>query len=222
MRHSSILITKQSNPPLAHLISLPLRRKDATPYPVLCFLHGHGEAAPMPIRDALTLHGPLRPENSSRIAERFIIVAPQLRVAGDNWRKETDAVRRIVGSVLDECVGDPQRTYLTGFSYGGNGVFDLAIAQRDLWAAAWAVDPTRPPRGDLPCPLWLSLGEASRARGDDFVRAIKGLQEVRPEEGIPEADFVREDRGENHTGTARIAYREDRVYEWMLRKTRTG
>ncbi|MGH7986252.1 MAG: hypothetical protein ACRD4Q_16620 [Candidatus Acidiferrales bacterium] len=174
----------------------------------------------MPLREALTLHGPLRAGNFPGVAERFIIVAPQLPIAGDQWRKQAHAVRRIMTEAEKEYGGDPGRTYLTGFSYGGNGVFDVGIAQPGFWAALWSVDPTRPPEGSLPCPLWLSLGEASRGKRSEFLHAINNLREVRPEDVIPDADFICEDRGEDHTGTAKIAYEEDRVYEWLLRKRR--
>ncbi len=55
------------------------------PHPVLMFLHGYDEGAPMDIHDALTLHGPLRAGNPDSALEQFIIVAPQMPVRGDVW-----------------------------------------------------------------------------------------------------------------------------------------
>lgn len=179
--------------PLGHIISLPFTVISEL-RPVLCFLHGYGEAAPMAIREALTLHGPLQSGNSQRVTERFIIVAPQLPTAGNNWNTESAAIRQIVTAVQTEFRGNPDRTYLTGFSFGGNGVFDIGIAQPSLWAALWPVDPTRPPKTRLQRPLWLSLGEISRRQRTAFTQLMRDDREVRPQNQISNGDCVFEDR----------------------------
>jgi hypothetical protein len=206
--------------PLAHMISLPSAASESSLRPVLCFLHGYGEAAPMPIRKALSLHGPLRSDNSPRVAERFIVVAPQLPTAGDHWVSESTTVRQIVTGVQREFRGDPKRSYLTGFSFGGNGVFDIAIAQPDIWAALWSVDPTRPPGGPLPSPLWLSVGPRCR-RHPSFIRLMSDTRDVQSKAGKSNHNFVVEDVGGGHVYTARVSYERDRVYDWLLTKTRT-
>jgi len=199
---------------------LPSATSESDLYPVLCFLHGYGEAAPRPIYEALTLHGPLRPGNSPRVTERFIIVVPQLPEAGDNWHMKSGVVRQIVTTVQTEFHGNPNQTYLTGFSYGGNGVFDLAMTQPEFWTALWSVDPTRLPKANLPRPLWLSFGDASRLQRTAFMQLVSGSREVQPKDKIANSDFVFEDRGEDHVGTAKIAYEEDRIYDWLLSKSR--
>jgi len=134
---------------------------------LLCFLHGFGEAAPLELETALTLHGPLRTGNPEDVITRMmVVVAPQLPAAGDTWQRYADGVREIAQSVAERNACDPTRLYLTGFSYGGNGVFDLALAQPDLWAAFWPVDPTRVPPRKIPAPVFLSLGRhGPRAKG---------------------------------------------------------
>ena len=112
--------------PLRYLLRVPSGSVDA-PRPVLFFLHGYDEGAPMPMQDALTRHGPLRPGNSSSALRPFIVVAPQMPVRGDVWYRYAEHVRAIVKQVHEQHGGDPLRTYLTGFSFGGNGVFDLAL-----------------------------------------------------------------------------------------------
>ena len=207
--------------PIAHVISLPAFAPEKELFPVLCFLHGSGEAAPLSIRAALTKHGPLRPGNSPQVVGRFLIVALQLPApGGDVWGRRSDKIRQVVESVQKQYHGEPKRTYLTGFSYGANGVFDIAIAEPKLWAALWSVDPTRPPNSNLPCPLWISLGEASRNKRPDFMRVIKQLREIRAGESVPDGDFLCEDRSENHTGTAKVAFEEDRIYDWLLSRNR--
>jgi hypothetical protein len=199
--------------PLACLLSLP-ERTGASELPLLCFLHGYDEGSPMPIERALTLHGPLRAGNPERVRRDFIIVAPQLPFCGDAWLHFADAVRDIVTSVQAEHGADPKRSYLTGFSFGGNGVFDLGRAQPDLWAALWAVDPTRAPT-DLPRPLWLSVGVCARRRLPELVRNLA----LEPNTGV-DNDRVYVDRGEDHVGSATAAYGSEEPYAWLLHRER--
>jgi poly(3-hydroxybutyrate) depolymerase len=193
--------------PLRYLLSVP---SAPGPRPVLCFLHGYDEAAPMDIRRALTLHGPLRPGNPPL---DFIVVAPQLPRAGDVWHRYADDVRGIVSAVQARHDGDAARTYLTGFSFGGNGVFDLALAQPGIWAALWAVDPTRVPQRDPGLPVWLSFGEVARRQTPGFTRVLS----LRAE-----GDRVGLDEGEDHVGSAAHAYRDERIYRWLLANSLPG
>ena len=77
---------------------------------------------------------------------------------GDNWHKFPHVVKEIVNNVRKDYDADPHKFYLTGFSYGGNGVFDLAAIQPNFWAALWPVDPTKVPPKDLELPVWVSIG----------------------------------------------------------------
>ena len=202
-----------ANHPLRYLLSVPpVSARPGERFPLLCFLHGYGEAAPRDIRRALTLHGPLRSSSAARAKQEFIVVAPQLLIGGDLWNRYADVLRQIVSEVRSEHGGDPARLYLTGFSFGANGVFDLGAAQPDLWAALWAVDPTRAPPKKLKRPVWLSFGEISRSRKDAFVDAL-GLA------GDAGGDRVWKDEGLDHVGSATSAYADERIYRWLLSKT---
>ncbi len=203
--------------PLRYLISVPnLPAPKTEMWPVLCFLHGYDEAAPLEIRKALTRHGPLRKGSSSRAANEFIIIAPQVPApGGDVWYQYEDDVLRIVDEARRIYQGDEDRTYLTGFSFGGSGVFDLALIQYDFWAALWPVDPTRIPDSDPGCPVWLSFGEISRRAKNGFIREL-GLK---PAHSTIEADRIYLDQGQDHVGSATLAYRDDRIYSWLLSKS---
>jgi predicted peptidase len=184
--------------------------------PLLCFLHGYDEAAPLDIFAALTRHGPLRANNPPRYIEQFVIVAPQLPTRGDLWQRYAHVVRQIVLEESKHSGCDVQRLYLTGFSFGGNGVFDLALAQPDLWAALWPVDPTRVPTKQIAMPIWLSLGEISRYQARGFIQRLA----LESADIATTSDRVWCDDGEDHVGTATRAYRDERVYEWLLSKRR--
>jgi predicted peptidase len=202
--------------PLRYLLSVPSETARAgAAIPLLCFLHGYGEAAPRDIERALTLHGPLRSSSNPRARQEFIVVAPQLLIGGDLWSRYADVVRQIVSEVRNEHGGDPRRLYLTGFSFGGNGVFDLGGAQPDLWAALWAVDPTRVPAKTPKQPVWLSFGEVSRARKDLSISAL----DLHPYGEDRRSDRVWLDEGLDHVGSATSAYGDQRIYDWLLGKT---
>lgn len=200
---------------LRYLVSVPEGVGDGDAVPVLCFLHGYDEGAPMEIRAALTLHGPLRPGSAETATRDFIVVAPQLPERGDLWHHHADDVRRIVDDVRAAHGGDARRTYLTGFSFGGNGVFDLALLQPGFWAALWAVDPTRVPRQDVGRPAWLSFGAVARRAQDAFIRSLRLVPAADP---IPDADRLYLDEGQDHVGSARLAYADARIYRWLLEK----
>lgn len=201
--------------PLRYLLSLP---PDPAPtdelWPVLCFLHGYDEGAPLEIRRGLTRHGPLHPESAREATDHFIVVAPQLPTRGDLWHRYADSVREIVAEVQEDRSGDPQRTYLTGFSFGGNGVFNLALAQPERWAALWPVDLTRVPDEDPQRPVWLSFGEVSRSRKEKFIRTLN----LKSQKTTPDGDRLYLDQGQDHTGSARLAYQDERIYTWLLSK----
>jgi poly(3-hydroxybutyrate) depolymerase len=198
---------------LPYLLSLPPEAPGRRP--VLCFLHGLDEGAPTDMLVGLTRHGPLRPESSLRATPEFIVLAPQLPDRGDHWRLHARAVVEIVRQGQSHYQGDPRRTYLTGFSYGGNGVFDLALHERSLWAALWSVDPTRAPAQNPGLPVWLSSGQVSRFGGRRFMARLK----LQPPGTPGGEDRVYLDEGFDHVGTATSAYQDDRIYAWLLTKT---
>lgn len=198
--------------PLRYLLSTPTGPAPTQGWPLLCFLHGYDEAAPLDICAALTRHGPLWPGSAAQACEEFIVVAPQLPTGGDIWHRFAAEVAKLVREVQAQHGADPRRSYLSGFSFGGNGVFDLAAAQPDVWRALWAVDPTRVPRQALIQPLWLSLGEVARYRKEGFIRAL-GLK---PVEAGPAQTRLYLDQGEDHVGSARRAYADERIYRWLL------
>jgi hypothetical protein len=178
--------------------------------PLLCFLHGHDEGVPTALARGVTARGPLMPGASPR-AGHFVVVAPQLPVRGDYWHRHAEAVREGVMEACRRFEADPAQLYLTGFSFGGNGVFDIGVEGTVHWAALWAVDPTRAPREPLTPPVWLSVGEVARAGLPRFVRA---LQLERAALGNPGARVYVDD-GDDHVGAATRAYADDRIYDWL-------
>jgi predicted peptidase len=186
------------------------------PYPVLCFLHGYDEGPPLSPEQGATRHGPLAPRSRAALGGRFLILCPQLPARGDLWHRHAGDVAALVEETRRARGGDPDRTYLTGFSYGGNGVLDLALALPRRWAALWPVDPTRVPSGDAGAPVWLSAGAAARPRREGFIGTL-GLVDAG---NAPVGERLWVDQGEDHVGSARRAYADGRIYAWLLSRRR--
>lgn len=204
--------------PLPYLISepTPVENNDAR-WPVLFFLHGFDEGAPTPIQQGLTRHGPFKSSSSPVATQEFVVVAPQLPTSGDFWHRHASDVAEILERALEEHGGDPARTFLTGFSFGGNGVFDLALEQPQLWRALWAVDPTRVPHSAPSQPVWLSSGKISRYSEERFLRTLN-LEHLHPQEAdhLVPGERIYFDQMQDHVGTATLAYQDDRIYRWLL------
>ena len=110
------------------------RRDDHKLWPILLFLHGRGERGsegmwqtqiglPAAVRD--------HPERWP-----FVIVMPQCPL--DAVWTDPDMLTMAIATLdreTEEFHGDPERTYLTGLSLGGYGVWELARAYPHRWAA---------------------------------------------------------------------------------------
>jgi predicted peptidase len=151
-------------------------------WPVILFLHGSeekGDDGLAPSRVGLGRAVRLHPDKY-----RAVIVMPQCRM-DDSW--SSDKMHAQALAALDassrEFHGDPQRTYLTGFSMGGYGTWSIAAKYPERFAALvvvcggirWppsvpppSVDPpadnsyTRTARSVARIPIWIFHGDADR------------------------------------------------------------
>ena len=197
------------------LVSVPPGERPEGGWPVLVFLHGSNEAAPMPLPVAMTAHGPLRASSGTAATQRFVVVAPQLPApGGDVWATKAEAVKGIGQDAVDKHDGNPAQIYLTGFSYGGNGVLKLGVSEPNDWAALWPVDPTIPPVESIDRPIWVSAGQRARGNKETF-RKVWKVQDRVPNVDPP-SERVYEDRDLCHVRTATAAYAVDGIYCWLL------
>jgi predicted peptidase len=208
-------IEKRYNP-LRCLIWLPARLNSTSKlWPTLVFLHGSEEAAPHHLKTALTRHGPLNENAAAEARRRFIIVAPQLpKPGGDIWKKHAAVLKKIALSVATDYQGDISRFYLTGFSYGGNGVLDIAVLQSAFWAAYWPVDPSRKATAVIEEPLWISAGQYSRRHLKSYIDML-GVRKLNQEGS---GKHIYEDAGLTHVPTAATAYANSAIYKWLLKQ----
>jgi predicted peptidase len=116
----------------------------STTYPLVFFMHGHGE-----LGDSnndlpnLAKHGPFKHLVANDAIGKLIdenkaiVIAPQ-GLKSDNWFKGENLVATLK-YVLESYPVDPQRIYVTGLSMGGGGTWTVASAMPDKVAAAMPV-----------------------------------------------------------------------------------
>jgi predicted peptidase len=195
------------------------------PHPVLCFLHGAGEAAAdrdgrqqRPLTQVLLHRSPgWHAENATPFVSRFLVICPQL---GRTRRWEpTDAewVDALVSNAINDYGGDASRLALTGFSLGGEGVFQLASASRYRWPAIWAVDPAlqrMPPKLAHDVRVWVHYGN-DQPGGENMPAFAKefGLESF---SGNRSAHRIEAALQEDHVGTCVAAYAAAHVYDWLV------
>jgi predicted peptidase len=191
--------------------------------PVLCFLQGIGEHAPMAPLKALTMHGPLLLGISHQATDRFIVVAPQQAKRGgeDGWNEHADEITEIVNEVQKDYNWDYRdQTYLTVFSFGGNDIFGIALAKMPEEKATFGLRfgqwTQRKHLIAIPTVgfgyLWVHAPNPPKGKLLNFI-SILGDQ---PAANYLNGNFLSIDRGKDHMGTARLVYQDDQVYNWLL------
>lgn len=141
----------------------PQNLKEGVKYPLVLFLHGHGERGDDNIKQLA--HGSLLFSNpANEDTYPAFVVFPQCE-KGREWTAPYDErsfmpgapippeseEERIVIELLDDLISnypiDVDRVYIMGISMGGIGTYDLVVRHPDVFAAAvpicGAIDPTR-------------------------------------------------------------------------------
>ncbi len=158
-------------------------------YPVLIFLHGGGEKGDgtvVPaILDKVLANGPPKLIKAKTWDPKYpmIVISPQFhQIAADdkvnNWGGGKPAyLKAFIEYIIATYRVDENRIYLTGLSFGGNGVYDYLTGSVDDTqshiAAAAPIAGYGPPAGFAKCkntPIWSLIGEkdGSIAQGKTF------------------------------------------------------
>ena len=189
-------------------------------HPVLCFLHGRGEAVAGGNPDGIAAHGSpaWHAQNGSALTEPFLIVCPQHRDVG-RW-DDADAAKfhLVLDKIIAEYNGDPGKVFLTGFSLGGDAVFWFTSYPRgNRFERLWAVDPAIRPDTPIPPPgrpVLLHHGDRMRDPVTSFQKRA-GLLNW-PTGGAPAKGRFVCDLDLPHVETCRDAYGDQRAYDWLL------
>jgi predicted peptidase len=198
-------------------------------WPVVCFLHGIGEAEKgfddsHQGRGALLKHGapPWHCQINSPLVRDFIIFSPQLP---DRRRWNEADLAFIVTHIAElhaQFNGDPARTFLTGFSIGGKATLDFAAGAGGIrWAALWPVDDAATePRDTCQAErIWLHFG-SWRPDVQQQTSANLGLQSTEPfvvaEPPSPRCFTSYAGYDYDHCATCVAAYSDWRAWRWLL------
>jgi predicted peptidase len=180
--------------------------------PVIVYLHGAGERGEPPeamLKTAIAARLKARPDFP------FIVVSPQLIANSTGW--EPESVHALLDEVLPKLPGDPQRLYATGMSMGGAGVWRLAFARPDRFAAIAPVSSSD--KLDDACriknvPVWAFHNDPDQSypmtNSTDLVQALQRC------DGQARVTLYKK-TGHNAWTEA---YRTDALYDWLLSHAR--
>ncbi len=194
------------------------------PHPVLCFLHGAGEAAadrdglnPQSLNAVLAHRSPgWHAENATPFVARFLVICPQLDRTRRWEPSDAEWVDGLVAQAIGCAGGDVSHLVMSGFSLGGEGAFQLASASGHRWQTIWAVDPALqriPPLPPDNVRVWVHHGPELPGGADmqAFATAL-GLTSFK---GDKSARRVVTMLNEDHVGTALAAFSTAVVYDWL-------
>ncbi len=224
---------------LGYLLYLPpgYDANAAKRWPLILFLHGSGERGTN--LAAVSVHGPPKlvkknppaPKNETAearasreaatklLAENFIIVSPQCPT-DECW--DSDAILRLLDSVLASHKADAGRVYLTGLSMGGFGSWALLAKAPERFAAVApicgggnSIDLLLPGRGKAAAlkslPVWAFHGAKDStvvpAESERMVTALKKA-------GVKEVELTVYPNAQHDSWT--VTYNNPKLYEWFL------
>lgn len=188
---------------------------ESDPLPLVVFLHGSGERGDDPER--VKLFGP--PRHLDKQPDfPFVVASPQCP-ADVRWTDIVDETLAVIEAVAASQRVDRDRVYLTGFSMGGQGAWNLAVRHADLFAAVAPVASRTPPGDDFlerlcaltHLPVWAAHSDGDSVVSVDFSDTmVETLRRCGAD--------IRYTRynGLEHGPTADAFYEGAALYEWFL------
>jgi len=196
-------------------VFVPSAYDASQPCPTILFLHGAGQIG----NDGQAqIRGGLAEAIRSRAGSfPFLTVFPQSQQG--SWEADSVDGRRaiaILAQVEREFRVDSSRTYLTGYSMGGEGTWSLAAAYPQKFAAIIPICPSRklaaaPKLKKMPC--WCFQGDADAPSTLADTRRM--LLAIKAAGGRP---IYHEYPGVEHNCWD-MTYTNDEIYEWLLSHT---
>ena len=196
---------KITDAPLPYLLYTP---DTAANVPVILFLHGSGERG----SNLVHVGDEGLPEILANLPEETIVIAPQCP-ENSRWTEHLEALETVLDEVTARYAVDPQRSYLTGLSMGGQGAWYLAARTPERFAAVVPVcgrsNPAEAQRL-ISLPTWVFHGADDEVvPPEESEKMVRALQKA----GSKAKLTVYPDVG--HNSWAR-AYAEDDLYAWMF------
>lgn len=202
-----------------YVVYVPFDWTPERAWPVILFLHGVGERGTDGLRQSEVGLGRAIRMNADRVPA--IVVFPQLQPE-QRWLGEpAEAAMQALDEAIEEFNGDPQRLYLTGLSLGGFGVWHLALAHPDRFAAivpvcggVGAETPAAAARKLRDVPVWLFHGA-----DDDIIPVAESRRmDVAMRRAGADVRYT-EYKGVAHNSWER-AYAEPELWPWLFTQRR--
>ena len=210
----------ETTPAVSYGLYVPPNFQGQTgPFPLIVFLHGYGERTKARIFEAgLPLaiarrFGTNKPNGHLQFVA-FFPIDPT-----GQWQAGSPEVENIMAT-LDHVIGrhqiDPSRIYLTGLSIGGSGVWNLAEAYPDKWAAVVPVCSFTSPEVEKVkhLPAWIFHGARDQEAPVERERIL--VQQLK-EAG---ADVRYTEFPNRWHAIWPEAYNPKGLYEWLASKSR--
>lgn len=134
-RYEKLLFENPHGQDLPYLKYTPKGLPADGKFPLVVFMHGHGECGPDDGSevDLVAKHGFLK-HVAAGTDYPFMIVAPQCP-RGNYWGSYVESLNRFLDYVLETCPVDPDRVTLTGLSMGGTATWLWGMGNPDRFAA---------------------------------------------------------------------------------------
>ena len=197
---------------LEYLLYLPETYASGKPTPLLLYLHGGGDSGSEVAR--------LKAQGLPKLLEAGMTL-PCIVLAPQNPYPEQLFPEAAVAALLDEVMAtyrvDSERVYLTGYSRGGFGAWQLATQRPDVFAALVPVA-----AGGLPTyafrlkdvPVWAFHGSQDEAVPLSYGTAM--IEALRAAGGQAKLTVLETD----HSGILEQTYRNPALYAWLLEQTK--
>lgn len=212
---STVVVRRSENVPYDYLLHFPKHYHDFYgKRPLIIYLHGAGE-----VGKDVTILKEFAPccftnQMQNNLNFPFLVVSPMNRT----YRWEPKDVVLLLDTLLkDERFRyeiDSQKVYLTGFSMGGFGTFDVACEYPDRFAAivplAGGCDPTKAKQLQT-VPIWTFHGDADKVVDYECTKKIMDAIDLLNHADVKFTTLYHEGHGIPH-----LVYRRPDLYEWLL------
>ena len=183
------------------------------PWPLMIFLHGHGERGDN--LDKVKLWGP--PKRAEKEPSfPFVLVSPQLPEKYHSW--QVSQLQQLVEHSIESLNVDRDRVYLTGLSMGGRGSWALAAKTPERFAAVIPICGGGKPKTAarlVDVPIWAFHGDADGVvpveETKEMVKSIKDSGGEKVKMTIY--------HGVKHNSWSQT-YANPEIYQWLLKQQR--
>ncbi len=197
--------------PYRYAVYVPADYDPQKAYPTIIFLNGAGECGTDGFKQVAQGIGTAVMFDTEHWP--FLIIFPQKPSIQETWLEDDDLVMAELKAVQSDYKVDDDRLYLTGLSQGGYGTWAIGAKHPDLFAAIVPIcggGDTEKVKALKSVPVWAFHGAADTtvlpAHSETMVRALKDAGGDVKLTLYPGVDHNSWDK----------AYREEKLYDWLL------